>query len=364
MARTNLTEPPKIHRIPQPKFIDAIRWLPSPSPFRKSFISSLFDSDFHTPSLEIHSLDPSKTLTTPLLSWTPPSRISSLKSTPSLFAASTFLGSLHIFKTPEEMSVLGNDMSGLGGETSVMEPVVSVVGREFHVGSIGGVDLMEGGSECVSVGEDGRVNLVVEKGGFRRVFDGNGLVSYSAVKWASPSEFVTGGCGFGLQWWDLRQPGAAVAQFKGSCLCCRDRGTTSGIIHSIDIHPSRKHTCLAGGSSGTVFAWDLRRQQEPIILSSIGSSDTMTQPLSESEVWEVQYDYYTKSLNSNISSSRILPAMICSEDGILAVIEQGEEPTELLAEPCAINSFDIDRQNPSDVICSLEWESIVILSRP
>jgi len=114
------------------------------------------------------------------------------------------------------MSVLGNDMSGLGGETSVMEPVVSVVGREFHVGSIGGVDLMEGGSECVSVGEDGRVNLVVEKGGFRRVFDGNGLVSYSAVKWASPSEFVTGGCGFGLQWWDLRQPGAAVAQFKGS----------------------------------------------------------------------------------------------------------------------------------------------------
>ncbi|XP_011012245.1 PREDICTED: nuclear pore complex protein NUP43-like [Populus euphratica] len=360
MARTNLTEPPKIHRIPQPKFIDAIRWLPSPSPFRKSFISSLFDSDFHTPSLEIHSLDPSKTLTTPLFSWTPPSRISSLKSTPSLFAASTLLGSLHIFKTPEEMSVLGNDMSGLGGETAVMEPVVSVVGREFHVGSIGGVDLMEGGSECVSVGEDGRVNLVVEKGGFRRVFDGNGLVSYSAVKWASPSEFVTGGCGFGLQWWDLRQPGAAVAQFKGSW----DHGTTSGIIHSIDIHPSRKHTCLAGGSSGTVFAWDLRRQQEPIILSSIGSSDTMTQPLSESEVWEVQYDHYTKSLNSNISSSRILPAMICSEDGILAVIEQGEEPTELLAEPCAINSFDIDRQNPSDVICSLEWESIVILSRP
>lgn len=68
------------------------------------------------------------------------------------------------------MSVLGNDMSGLGSETSVMEPVVSVVGRDFHVGSIGDVDLMEGGSECVSVGEDGRVNLIVEKGGFRRVF--------------------------------------------------------------------------------------------------------------------------------------------------------------------------------------------------
>lgn len=89
----------------------------------------------------------------------------------------------------------------------------------------------------------------------------------------------------------------------------------------------------------------------------------MTQPVSESEVWEVQYDYCTKYAN-NTSSSRILPAMICSEDGILSVIEQGEEPVELLAEACAINSFDIDRQNPSDVVCALEWESIAILSRP
>ncbi|KAE8665327.1 hypothetical protein F3Y22_tig00112632pilonHSYRG00027 [Hibiscus syriacus] len=86
--------------------------------------------------------------------------------------------------------------------------------------------------------------------------------------------------------------------------------------------------------------------------------------LSESEVWEVQYDRYTRSSNiSNISSARILPIMICSEDGILAVIGQGEEPLELLAEPCAINSFDIDKQNPSDVIFSLEWESMAILTR-
>ncbi|GMP35964.1 hypothetical protein CsSME_00008220 [Camellia sinensis var. sinensis] len=51
-----------------------------------------------------------------------------------------------------------------------------------------------------------------------------------------------------------------------------------------------------------------------------------------------------------MSTSWVLPVMICSEDGILAVVEQGEEPIELLAEPCAINSFDIDRQNPS-VMC-------------
>ncbi|KDP38727.1 hypothetical protein JCGZ_04080 [Jatropha curcas] len=355
MAITGLPQPPQIHRLPQFRYVDSVRWLPSLSPFQKSLIFAFYDADTSTPSLEVHSLSSSKTLAL-LSSWTPPSRISSLKSTSSIIAASTFSGSLYIFPTADKSH-----------ESLAMEPQVSVVGVDFHLGSIGGVDLMEGGSECVSVGEDGRINLVrvfVEgsygKGNFRRVFDGNGLVSYTAVKWASPTEFVTGGYGFGLQWWDLRRPGAAVAQFQGNW----DHRTTSGIIHSIDIHPSRKHTCLAGGSSGTVFAWDLRWQQEPIILSGVRTNELMTHSLSGSDIWEVQYDSYMKSSGNNISSSRILPAMTCSEDGILAVIEQGEEPNELLAEPCAINCFDIDRQNPLDVICSLEWESVAIVSRP
>lgn len=236
--------------------------------------------------------------------------------------------------------------------------------KGLHNGAVSGIDLNENGSECVSVGEDGRVNLVglAEKGGFRRVFDSNGLVSYSAVKWASPVEFVTGGVGrFGLHWWDLRKPGGPVALFKGSW---KDGGITSGIVHSIDIHPSRKHTCLAGGSSGTVFAWDIRSPKESTLLSSVGLHDEPTNSLVESDVWEVQYDNYIYSSKiSNLSSSRILPAMTCSEDGILAVIEHGRQPIEILAEPCAINSFDIDRQNPTDVVCSLEWESLVVLTR-
>ncbi|RVW14467.1 Nuclear pore complex protein NUP43 [Vitis vinifera] len=139
----------------------------------------------------------------------------------------------------------------------------------------------------------------------------------------------------------------------------RAQRTTSGIVHSIDIHPSPK-THLPGGSLGTVFAWDLRWQQQPIILSGVGTSEVATHSPCESEVWEVKYDPYMQTSNfGNMSSSRILPAMLCSEDGILAVVEQGEEPIELLAEPCAINSFDIDRQNPP-----LEWESIAILSGP
>lgn len=69
-----------------------------------------------------------------------------------------------------------------------------------------------------------------------------------------------------------------------------------------------------------MFAWDLRLPKQPIVLSGVGASESLNNPLSESEVWEVQYDSYTKS---NISSSRILPVMTCSEDGILGIIEQG-----------------------------------------
>ncbi|CAL5374835.1 unnamed protein product [Camellia sinensis] len=165
--------------------------------------------------------------------------------------------------------------------------------------------------------------------------------------------------------WGLVFSGGIRESLEDQLLSSRVIGahrTTSGIVHSIDIHPSRKHTCIAGGSSGTVFAWDLRWQQQPIVLSGVAAGEFQSYSLSESEIWEVQYDSYSSNIG-NMSTSRVLPVMICSEDGILAVVEQGEEPIELLAEPCAINSFDIDQQNPSGVICSLEWEAIAILMR-
>uniref|UniRef100_A0A804M1B9 Uncharacterized protein n=1 Tax=Zea mays TaxID=4577 RepID=A0A804M1B9_MAIZE len=53
---------------------------------------------------------------------------------------------------------------------------------------------------------------------------------------------------------------------------------------------------------------------------------------------------------------------VCLEDGILAIVKQGDErPLELLAKAYAIKSFDIDPQNPSDVVFTLEWESIGVL---
>ncbi|RDX74069.1 Nuclear pore complex protein NUP43, partial [Mucuna pruriens] len=342
-----------IHRFPQYKYVDAVRWLPLLSAFDRFAVVALFDFDSDASSIEIHSFQPNAVSLEPHSSWASPSRVSSLKASHFLqkpvIVASTSSGSLHF---------LFSDSSD-----ATLESEVSVPEGALHSLPASSVDLMDGGVECVTVGEDGRINLVAvgdSNLNYRRLFDSGGLVSYTAVKWASPMEFATAGYGFSLQWWDQRKPGGPVSQFKGNW----DKKLTSGIVHSIDIHPSRKHTCLAGGSLGTVFAWDLRWQQQPIILSGAGAGagpgNTVGHSISESEVWEVQYD---RCIKSNTSSTRILPSMICSEDGILAVVEQGEQPIELLAEPCAINSFDIDRHNPLDVICSLEWEAVAILTR-
>ncbi|KAG2244997.1 hypothetical protein Bca52824_093183 [Brassica carinata] len=107
-----------------------------------------------------------------------------------------------------------------------------------------------------------------------------------AVKWASPSEFVTGGYGFGLQLWGIR--GRVVKLFRSSMgtgeflvlftkfhnlLLLMFQGKAFAVVHSIDIHPSRKHTCIfeqpphyssvttAGGSCGTVFDIDRQNPQ-------------------------------------------------------------------------------------------------------
>ncbi|GAB2218229.1 hypothetical protein Droror1_Dr00001448 [Drosera rotundifolia] len=348
----------RLRRLPLSGHIDAVRFLPPLSPFDSSLIISLFDPSTASSSLHLcHSLSTSTTRR--LISC--PSRATSMKTAKLGFhdddsimvAYSCFDQSIRFVILGREYEVREEMMiGGIGGDS-------------IHEGEVTAIDVREGGEgECVSVGEDGRVNVVgVREGGgvwWRKVVDAGGLVGYGAVKWGSGTEVVTGGMGFGVQWWDLRKPGDAVLQFKGNW----PHKSSSGIVHSIDIHPSRKHICLAGGSSGTIFAWDLRWQKQPIILSGPGVDRRLAHPVSESDIWEVQFDSYSHSSQiSNFSSSRMLPVMMCSEDGILASIEQGLEPVELLAEPCAINSFDIDKQNNMNVVCSLEWESIAILTR-
>ncbi|OAY69897.1 Nuclear pore complex protein NUP43 [Ananas comosus] len=153
--------------------------------------------------------------------------------------------------------------------------------------------------------------------------------------------------------------GPAIARRCNSCNLINDAAIWLKHICQIWLHS----LIFVGGSSGTLFAWDLRWQQWPILLSGVCLNGT-DQPVSESEVCKVQYDSYTQSSGiTSALSTKILPVMVCSEDGILVVLEQGEDPVELLAEPCAINAFDIDPQNPFDVVCALEWESMAILSR-
>ncbi|KAF3785447.1 Nuclear pore complex protein [Nymphaea thermarum] len=360
-----------VQRFHQPKYVDALRWLPPSSPFHRHVVASLYDFDSDSSSIDIFSLHAtaSTTITNSgarsltnldVVSSSPSSgRFSILRVSPSrnthkpiVAAASSSSGSLNFFVVDSVEPTLEAELS------------LSPSDGPFHNGGIAGMDLEEGRCEAITVGEDGRVNIawIGQAGGVnhRRVFDSGGLVSYSAVCWASPAEFVTGGPGFNLQWWDQRKPGGPVSHSTGKWI----RGTSPGMVHSVDIHPSRKHICVAGASSGAVFAWDLRQPQQPISLSGMGPGGIMTQSLSESEVWEVQYDPYIQSINLSASTVQIPPVMMCSEDGVLAVVEAGESPIELLSEPCAINAFEIDPHNPSAVVCSLEWETIAVLTRP
>uniref|UniRef100_A0A0D9X617 Nuclear pore complex protein NUP43 n=1 Tax=Leersia perrieri TaxID=77586 RepID=A0A0D9X617_9ORYZ len=329
-----MADPLSFRRHPFPSSIDLVRWLPSSSD--RLLVAAVHDPAAPSSSSHLHLLalpDPSS----PLASLPLPSRATALRCSPSVLAASTSSGSLHLLP------------SSFDDESAVCIEG----GAGFHVGPVRGLDYggggggAGGGEEWVTAGEDGRVHVVTAGGGdgrlvARRVWDGKGMVGYEAARWASMAEFATGGAGCGVQWWDRRMGFAVAAQCKGIW----GRGIVTGMVHSIDIHPSRKHICMVGGSSGTIFAWDLRWPQQPIPLSGLGLGGT-AQPVCESEVWEVLFDNYTQSSDIiSSASTRILPVMMY------------ERPVELLAEPCAINSFDIDPQNPSDVVCALEWESI------
>ncbi|XP_068653019.1 nuclear pore complex protein NUP43-like [Aristolochia californica] len=347
----------QIHRFPLSGYVDALRFFPPLSSFHRFVVTALYDYDTHTSSLQLHSLTLSHLTEKdrPNLhlrsSFPYSSRISALSHSQSpekpLLAASTFAGSLHfLFLDPVDVS---------------QKSEYSIEEKSFHAGPISGIDVLRGGAKCVTVGQDGKVNLVQMGESnitYSKVGDTKGLSEFTAVRWGSEMEFATGGLGFGVQWWDQRDPRGIVLQFKRPDWF---RGPKSGIVHSIDIHPSRKHTCAVGASSGTVFAWDIRQPQQPILLAGVGLDERTPSP-SESEVWTVKYDTYMQLPNAG--SARILPVMMSSEDGILAVLEQGVGSLELLAEACAINSFDIDPLRPSDVICSLDFETICLLTRP
>ncbi|KAL5054964.1 hypothetical protein RYX36_035646 [Vicia faba] len=209
LRRGAISETSQIHRFPQYKYIHAVCWLPVLSAFNRFAVLASSDSDSDVSSIEIHSFKPNPISFNLHSSWASPSPISSLKASQflqkSVIAASTSSGSLHFLFADS------NDR--------MLESEVSVPENELHSVGKSCIDLIDGGVECVTVGDDGKVNLVSvgdSNLNYRRLFDSDGLVSYTAVKWASPVEFATGGYGFGLQWWDKRKLGHPISQFKGN----------------------------------------------------------------------------------------------------------------------------------------------------
>lgn len=197
----------EVHRFPQSKYVDAVRWLPKISALERYAAVALTDFDSASSCIDILALNASAPSDPSVVSsWNAPDRISSLKTSDSfrgpVIAAASLDGSVHF--------LLANSVD------ASLESALCVSDTAFHVGEISCVDLKDGGGECLSVGEDGRINLMnVGDALYKRVFDSNGLVSYTAVKWASPVEFATGGLGFSVQWWDQRKPGVAACQLKG-----------------------------------------------------------------------------------------------------------------------------------------------------
>lgn len=197
------------HLHEQPKPVSSVRWLPSAAPFHRLAAMSVLSPS----AIEIHSFssqNPNPSLN-PISSHPLPSPATSLTSfqtnNSTLVAASTSTGSLHFFSVDPY-------------EGRIESQIISIADKEsFHSGPIQSIDVETSSTgECVTAGEDGRVNLVrlgEDKVENFRVCESDGLVAYTAVKWGSPVEFVTGGVGPGLQWWDKRKPGGPVAQFKG-----------------------------------------------------------------------------------------------------------------------------------------------------
>ncbi|KAL2635998.1 hypothetical protein R1flu_007477 [Riccia fluitans] len=346
-------------RIAENRYVDAVRWLPSVSPYHAPFMAvGLWDSDRKKTVLELCSIEqdePSSAPTTEVHhSFFLPSRVTEMKTSlltsgKSMVVASSRTGDISVLLVSE-----------IVGAQSSPSPVICAA---LHKGEVSGLDLESSSQDCVTVGEDGKINVVkVTQSQLQPkiLFDNNGLMSFSAVRWASSAEFVTGSLGSTLQWWDQRRPGGAVSQSPAKW------ANFTGGVNCIDVHPSRKHLCVIGGSEGYVYAWDLRWQQAPIPLNGHamqnGRGHLLGDSLVESEVWEVKYDPLLQLAGHMTESGKIPPVMMCSEDGILAVLDSGET-LELLSEPMAINTFDIHPESSSKVICGLEFQGFAYLRR-
>ncbi|KAK9809221.1 hypothetical protein WJX72_011562 [[Myrmecia] bisecta] len=256
--------------------------------------------------------------------------------------------------------------------------------RHLHTGPVAALDIRAETRQVVSVGLDGAIWILPLDGPqpAKPFVEARKSVSYSAVRWASNTSFVTAGTTGGLESWDIRQGPRPVTQSPLAWGLAgagrRDAAQGFDRIQCLDVHPSRPHLCASGSSNGTVTVWDLRFDRPPRLCSVADQAG--------GGVWQVRLDLS----DAAYSNSQTHPAVLfCTDGGILAHAtpapgmpstgqaavdsEQNSARPQLQSEasivyqePCgSITSFDIGpgSVDAADVFCVTDQECLLYYRR-
>ncbi|XP_014677425.1 PREDICTED: nucleoporin Nup43-like isoform X2 [Priapulus caudatus] len=126
--------------------------------------------------------------------------------------------------------------------------------------------------EVVTVGEDGRINLLdIGQQAVVRCLDEADSCAINAVAYTRQNEIAATNSTGQLRTWDLRQPGDGATRnlhMTGERLP----------LNCIDRHPTQPHVIATGGQHGMLYVWDLRQERSPTLLSAHSS-----------DIWEVKF---------------------------------------------------------------------------
>ncbi|XP_014236487.1 nucleoporin Nup43 [Trichogramma pretiosum] len=112
--------------------------------------------------------------------------------------------------------------------------------------------------DIVSVGEDGRINLLTaQQQNPVRVIDEADSCSLNCVDFLRHSEILTGNIRGHMKVWDLRSDQDVPA----TTIMLSEQSKTEAT--SIAHHPTQKHIVVAGGGDGSLTVWDLRYNTYP-----------------------------------------------------------------------------------------------------
>ncbi|XP_012283346.1 nucleoporin Nup43 [Orussus abietinus] len=113
--------------------------------------------------------------------------------------------------------------------------------------------------DIVSVGEDGRINLLTAREENPvRIIENADSCSLHCVDFLRHSEILTGNLRGHMKVWDLRSD----QDIPATTFMLSEQVKTEAT--SIAHHPTQRHIVVAGGGDGSLTVWDLRRNTYPI----------------------------------------------------------------------------------------------------